>query len=83
MAFWLGKVDIQEKDLSKFFRERKKLMEYYLDEMKLRIIIKLNLEELKEFEKAVIQKYGSFSSLHSKKAAQTALKQWIQEILRK
>lgn len=81
MALWLGKVGIKEEDLPEFFRDRKKLMEFYLDDMKFRVIIKLNLEELKKFEKAVIQEYGNFTALNSRKAAQDALDEWIQKVI--
>ncbi|NVM52808.1 MAG: hypothetical protein HWN66_03825 [Candidatus Helarchaeota archaeon] len=83
MALWLGKVGIEEEDLSKFFRERKKLMEYYLNEMKFRVTLKLTLKELKKFEQAIIQEYGTFTALNSRKAAHAALEKWIQETLSK
>ena len=83
MALWLGKVGIGKEDFSKFFKDRKKLMEYYLDEMKFRITLKLTIEKLKEFEQAVIKEYGTFSALNSRKAAHVALDKWIQEILSK
>lgn len=79
MALWLGKVGIQEDDLPEYFRKRKKLMEFYLDDMKFRVVIKLTLDELKEFENVVIKKYGKFTALNSKKAAKEAIKTWSQE----
>jgi hypothetical protein len=83
MALWLGKNGMKEEDFSKFFRERKKLMEFYLDDMKFRITLKLSLDDLKKFEQAVIQEYGSFSALNSRKAAHIALEKWIAEIVGK
>ncbi len=83
MALWLGKSGIGEDDFSKFFKERKKLMEFYLDDMKFRITLKLSLDELKKFEEAVTREYGHFSALNSKKAAKDALEKWIEGILTK
>lgn len=83
MALWLGKNELKEDDFSKFFKERKMLMEFYLDDMKFRITLKLSQEELTQFEQAVVQEYGSFSALNSKKAAHIALKEWIENTLSK
>ena len=68
-----------KEDLSKFIRKRKYLLKFYEENMKFRINISLNLEELKKFEGAVVRAYGKFSAYNSKKAAQLALKKWIQE----
>jgi hypothetical protein len=83
MALWLGKGRIEEKDLSKFFRERKQLLEFYLNDMKFRIMLPLSSDEFKKFEQAVIRKYGRFSALNSRQAAHVALEKWIEEILSK
>ena len=83
MALWLGKSEVKEEDFSRFFRERKKLMEFYLDDMKFRITLKLSQDELNKFEQAVVREYGNFSALNSKKAAHIALKEWIENILNK
>jgi hypothetical protein len=83
MALWLGKSEVKEEDFSKFFKERKKLMEFYLDDMKFRITLKLSHDELNKFEQAVVHEYGSFSALNSRKAAHIALKEWIENILSK
>ncbi len=83
MALWLGKGRIEEEDFSKFFRERKKLLEFYLNDMKFRIVLQLSSDELKKFEQAVIREYGHFSAVNSRQAAHVALEKWIEEILRK
>ncbi len=83
MAIWLGKIGIQKNDLPEFFKERNKLTEFYINDMKFRLVIKLDLNELREFEKAVINKYGKFSALNSRKAASDAIKNWINNNLDK
>ena len=39
MALWLGTGKIEEENFSKYFRERKKLLEFYLNDMKFRIVL--------------------------------------------
>jgi len=81
MAYWLGKMNLEEKDFSDFFIKRKNLLDFYLNDMKPRIVVRLSFNELREFEKAVAKKYEKFSALNSRKSVEEALKDWVNKTL--
>ena len=81
MAYWLGEMNIQEKDLSNFIKNRKNLLNFYEENMKFRIMVCLDQKEYEEYRKAVKKKYGSFSALNSRRAALDALRMWIKKDL--
>lgn len=82
MAEFLGKPRPTREDVSSYMRDQNVLVEYFLDEMKPKIHLTVEPELWGEFESALVKKFGKFSPVNVQKAAQEALREWVEKNLK-
>jgi|GEM_PF-1501959 len=82
MSEWLGKSNITEEDIQAsqptISRHFPMLTRFYVDNQKMRLVVPLPREKALKFRDAVIKKFGSFSAMKVREAANEAIEKWIE-----
>ncbi len=76
---WPGYKDLKLEDVEhEYFQINKWTAISMVDNLKARIVIKLNNDEIREFLAAVAKKKGDASSIKAEEAAREAIKAWTE-----
>jgi len=78
MSEWLGKSKLKREDLPAAFKKLPSYTKYYEESQMARVCLTIPPEILDDFQNSVTKRFGKFSPGNAKKAAEEALKMWIE-----
>jgi hypothetical protein len=80
MSEWLGKPNLEDKDLPSHFRALSLYIKYFTDNQRARVSLLFPRDIQEKFQQAIVKTYGTFSAGNVIKATEEAVRMWIDHI---